>query len=216
MKAMLIKDLKLMKNFKQFFLIIVLIAVACAAVYNSPSFVLAYVTVVFSSMAVSTISYDNYENGGAFFFTLPVSRKGYVKEKYVLGMLLIVVSLSFASFLTILTAIIKKTPLTMEFPATILATILFAVLAISYMMPIHLKYRADKSKLVIMIGIGVFIFLAYFVTKFLAIWIDMEAWAEEIIQKKLGWVLCFVFVIAAVMLAISYRISVRIMERKEF
>ena len=97
MKAMLIKDLKLMKNLKHFFLLILVIGVACSVVYNNPSFVIAYMTVIFSSMAVSTISYDNYENGAAFFFTLPVSRKGYVREKYVLSMILVVVSLIAAS-----------------------------------------------------------------------------------------------------------------------
>ena len=213
---MLIKDLKLMKNLKHFFLLILVIGVACSVVYNNPSFVIAYMTVIFSSMAVSTISYDNYENGAAFFFTLPVSRKGYVREKYVLSMILVVVSLIAASLLSIVTGIVRKTPVNMDFLATILVTFLFAVLAVAYMMPIHLKYRADKSKLVIMLGIGIFIFLAFFVVRLLTLWGDIEEYTDYMIKNKLPMVTVGMFVLAAVFLTISYNISIRIMEKKEF
>ena len=216
MKAMLIKDLKLMKNLKHFFLLILVIGVACSVVYNNPSFVIAYMTVIFSSMAVSTISYDNYENGAAFFFTLPVSRKGYVREKYVLSMILVVVSLIAASLVSVVTGIVRKTPVNMDFLATILVTFLFAVLAVSYMMPIHLKYRADKSKLVIMLGIGIFIFIAFFVVRFLTLWVDIEEYSDYMIRNKLPMVIVGMFVLAAVFLTISYNISIRIMEKKEF
>lgn len=216
MKAMLIKDLKLMKNLKHFFLLILVIGVACSVVYNNPSFVIAYMTVIFSSMAVSTISYDNYENGAAFFFTLPVSRKGYVREKYVLSMILVVVSLIAASLLSVVTGIARKTPINMDFLATVLVTFLFAVLAVSYMMPIHLKYRADKSKLVIMLGIGIFILIAFFVVRFLTLWVDIEEYSDYMIRNKLPMVIVGMFVLAAVFLTISYNISIRIMEKKEF
>ncbi|MGN1166422.1 MAG: ABC-2 transporter permease [Lachnospiraceae bacterium] len=216
MKAMLIKDLKLMKNLKHFFLLILVIGVACSVVYNSPSFVIAYMTVIFSSMAVSTISYDNYENGAAFFFTLPVSRKGYVREKYVLSMILVVVSLIAASLLSVVTGIARKTPINMDFLVTVLVTFLFAVLAVSYMMPIHLKYRADKSKLVIMLGIGIFILIAFFVVRFLTLWVDIEEYSDYMIRNKLPMVIIGMFVLAAVFLTISYNISIRIMEKKEF
>ena len=216
MKAMLIKDLKLMKNLKHFFLLILVIGVACSVVYNSPSFVIAYMTVIFSSMAVSTISYDNYENGAAFFFTLPVSRKGYVREKYVLSMILVVVSLIAASLLSVVTGIARKTPINMDFLVTVLVTFLFAVLAVSYMMPIHLKYRADKSKLVIMLGIGIFILIAFFVVRFLTLWVDIEEYSDYMIRNKLPMVIVGMFVLAAVFLTISYNISIRIMEKKEF
>ena len=216
MKAMLIKDLKLMKNLKHFFLLILVIGVACSVVYNNPSFVIAYMTVIFSSMAVSTISYDNYENGAAFFFTLPVSRKGYVREKYVLSMILVVVSLIAASFLSVVTGIARKTPINMDFLVTVLVTFLFAILAVSYMMPIHLKYRADKSKLVIMLGIGIFILIAFFVVRFLTLWVDIEEYSDYMIRNKLPMVIVGMFVLAAVFLTISYNISIRIMEKKEF
>ena len=42
-----------------------------------------YVTFIFTLFTVSTISYDEYDNGYPFLFTLPITRRQYVNEKYV-------------------------------------------------------------------------------------------------------------------------------------
>lgn len=131
-------------------------------------------------------------------------------------MILVVVSLIAASLLSVVTGIARKTPINMDFLVTVLVTFLFAVLAVSYMMPIHLKYRADKSKLVIMLGIGIFILIAFFVVRFLTLWVDIEEYSDYMIRNKLPMVIIGMFVLAAVFLIISYNISIRIMEKKEF
>ena len=38
-------------------------------------------------VVLGTLSYDEFDRGYSFLFTLPVSKRGYVKEKYVLGLL---------------------------------------------------------------------------------------------------------------------------------
>ena len=42
-------------------------------------------TIVTAIFAITTISYDEFDNGLAFLMTLPVTRKQYVAEKYLLG-----------------------------------------------------------------------------------------------------------------------------------
>lgn len=46
-----------------------------------------------SMFSLSTISYDEFDNGNAFLFSLPITRKGYVIEKYIFGIMLGVISL---------------------------------------------------------------------------------------------------------------------------
>ena len=82
MKGLLIKDFKLLKNQKQFFLIIGLITFMFLVTNDSPYFTITYATMMFSMFTMSTISYDEYDNGAAYLFSLPISRKGYVAEKY--------------------------------------------------------------------------------------------------------------------------------------
>ena len=78
MKGLLIKDFKLLKNQKQFFLIIGLITFMFLVTNDSPYFTITYATMMFSMFTMSTISYDEYDNGAAYLFSLPISRKGYV------------------------------------------------------------------------------------------------------------------------------------------
>ena len=51
------------------------------------TFVVSYFTMIASMFVLSTISYDEYDNGYAFLFSMPFSRTSYVKEKYVFSIL---------------------------------------------------------------------------------------------------------------------------------
>ena len=88
MKGLLIKDFKLMLNQKKFFILIVLIlgAIACFLDFDY-YFLIGYFMFICSLFTISTISYDEFDNGNAFLFTLPFSRSRYVEEKYCFGIL---------------------------------------------------------------------------------------------------------------------------------
>ena len=66
-------------------------------------FVIMYANIIFMMFGLSTISYDAFDNGEAFLFTLPITKKLYVQEKYVfsLGALLSGFILSLILLLTI-------------------------------------------------------------------------------------------------------------------
>ena len=82
MKGLLVKDFKLIKLQKNFFIVIIAIAIGLAVINDSPTFMLGFLTFVVSMFTLSTITYDEFDNGNAFLFTLPISRKSYVVEKY--------------------------------------------------------------------------------------------------------------------------------------
>ena len=48
---------------------------------------MSYCTLLMSFFTASTISYDEFNHGFFYLFSLPVSRKGYVAEKYLFGVL---------------------------------------------------------------------------------------------------------------------------------
>ena len=82
MTGCLIKDLMLIKNQKQFLVIIGVIGLMMLIIYDNQSFVFGYLTVMLSFLPVTTLAYDDAENGAAYLFSLPVTRRGYVAEKY--------------------------------------------------------------------------------------------------------------------------------------
>ena len=75
MKGLLIKDFKLMKMQKNFFLMMIAIVIAISFFQNEISFPLGFLPFVISLFSLSTISYDEFDNGNAFLFSLPISRK---------------------------------------------------------------------------------------------------------------------------------------------
>ena len=86
MKGLFVKDIELMKQQKQFFVLVVVMGVILnLAGSGSVSFAIGYFTIVTAIFAITTISYDEFDNGLAFLMTLPVTRKQYVAEKYLLG-----------------------------------------------------------------------------------------------------------------------------------
>ena len=86
MKGLFVKDIELMKQQKQFFILVVVMEVILnLAGSGSVSFATGYFTIVTAIFAITTISYDEFDNGLAFLMTLPVTRKQYVAEKYLLG-----------------------------------------------------------------------------------------------------------------------------------
>ena len=67
---------------KQFLVIIGVIGLMMLIIYDNPSFVFGYLTVMLSFLPITTLAYDDAENGAAYLFSLPVTRRGYVAEKY--------------------------------------------------------------------------------------------------------------------------------------
>lgn len=81
MKGLLIKDFRLLKG-QVYFLLIVTGCVIVFMINGSEAFGVAYVCSMVALLSLTTVSYDEYENGCAFLFTLPITKKDYVKEKY--------------------------------------------------------------------------------------------------------------------------------------
>ena len=87
MTGLLIKDLKLMMMQRNALLMVGVIAVMVVMGGTDPSFVITYLTFIGVMYTMNTLSYDGADNGNAFLFSLPITRKGYVVEKYVFGLL---------------------------------------------------------------------------------------------------------------------------------
>ena len=88
MKGLLIKDFVYIKNQRVFLLILAAISVYFFVSGQNLFFVVTYVSAMFATLIVNTVSFDEQDGGMGFLFTLPISRKAYVLEKYVFGILM--------------------------------------------------------------------------------------------------------------------------------
>src|SRR5699024_11424520 len=92
MKGMLIKDFRILKyQGKTLFLMLLVVAVLMNLITDvGPTFIVGYITIIFSLFTVTTVSYDEFDNCYLFLMTLPVTRKKYVNEKYLFALLSII------------------------------------------------------------------------------------------------------------------------------
>ncbi len=80
MKGLLIKDFQLLKAQKSFFMVLIAVAVGMCLFSYDTSFITGFLTFAVSLFTISTVSYDEFDNGNAFLFSLPISRTGYVMD----------------------------------------------------------------------------------------------------------------------------------------
>lgn len=219
MKGLLKKDLALLRNTGKVYVAVVGMQIVLGFVSKEMrSFSSSFIMIMLALAGISTLSYDDFENGMPFLMTLPVSRKTYVKEKYLVCFLSGAAGLVLAAVLGI---VIFKMPLLHgEEPLLFVFPVYFAIAEImtAVMIPTRIKFGPEKSRVVGM-GIVVAIFLAVFgIGSFLELLsVDTDALIRAA-QENISGPAIVLGVIAfyiAIML-ISYMFSVKALEKKEF
>lgn len=219
MKGLLIKDFKLMLNQKNFFILIVLIlgATACFLDFDY-YFLIGYFMFICSLFTISTISYDEFDNGNAFLFTLPFSRSRYVEEKYCFGILAGTCSwfLSFV-IITIIQMINSNNFIFSDWMLStlVMLPIMFVMLAI--LIPFQLKYGSENGRIAIIIFLGGGFVVCYLLANLLAqSQINFNALISFINNVDPLIILLIIFAICLAILFVSMKISKRIVLKKEF
>lgn len=217
MKGLLIKDLRLLLGQKRFFVLFLFIAVMLN--FNSDgSFVIGYMTFVCSVYALSTISYDENENGYPFLMTLPVLRKTYAREKYVFSLLFSSSAWVIAVVVALAFKICRKVdflPADFFLEAAVFIPIYFVLLAV--MLPFQFKFGGEKGRIAMLVAFGAGFFVVYFSVKGLQkVGIDVEKIIASLPTLHRGMLILSAFVVAIAAALLSGGISSRIMCKKEF
>ena len=176
------------------------------------SFMIGYLTMISAILTIGTISYDESDNGYLFLLTLPVTRRSYVTAKYIFCFLGDLVGWAAASVIYAGCCLAKGAGLCMEQLAAALVFLPVVGLMSAVMLPLQLKYGAEKSRLALAVlfgGIGV---LGALGMKLFPGLPDTLRAFPEISGAALG-AAALGAVVAAV--ALSYWISLGIMEKKE-
>lgn len=222
MKGLLIKDFRLLKNQKNFFILVFVMAVFLTITggdESSPAtFVLPYVGFVCSFFVLSTISYDEYDNGNAFLFTLPFDRKIYALEKYIFGIVTggagLLLILAFILIYTDGMAGVEQTGETL-FTAGVSAALLFFFLAV--MIPFQLKFGPEKGRIAMFIVLLGTMALVFGIVKLAGLDDSALREAARVMGRMgLSGVAAVCIAAAAAVMVISMFISTRILEKKEF
>lgn len=220
MKGLLIKDLLLTKKQWKFLLLIFVISIFLMMTNSGYIFVINYILFLLAMQAVGTMAYDEYENGYPYLLTMPVSRKTYVREKYLLAALYAGGGIVLAYGLVRGMSFVRETQIdTKELWVSLLASLMVLCVYDAVLIPIRLKYGVERSKIVswLIFGGALVLFGGISYIKGFAATVKVAAagFGRWMNTHALNGCLLGVLLLTAVIF-MSYRFSVRIMERKEY
>lgn len=216
MKGLLMKDLLLLKNQKSFFVILLVFAFFFGK--DNPIAGVSYLTFISAMVVGNSMSYDEYDNGYAFLMTLPFKRQTYIQSKYLLSFLCVGVTW-LASMIVAIIAQLQITPEEnwiemVEMGSLIL---LVALVFAAVMILMRLKYGQNKASLSFVIMSGTIAVIGYLIYKCIEIFrIDITPMIQMLNSLNLLSVVAVGILIVGIVLGISYSVSCRVMNQKEF
>lgn len=159
MKGLFLKDFRYLLLQKSFFGLIIVIGFALSLTMgDSYYFVLGYLTFMGAILGTISIGMDDQKNGMTFLFTLPISRKQYVTEKYLFSIFMMLLSCGISLLAVLFTRLIKHytTPLP-DIIITAFGCCACLLFFLSLMLPLTLKFGEERARLAYFITLGVFV-----------------------------------------------------------
>lgn len=216
MKGLFYKDFYYIKESKFLLVFLVVFGFGFSYFYKNPNFVLGYFSIFPSIMLMSTLSYDSYNHGLTTLFTLPINRKDYLKQKYLLGFILGIFFLIIASTSYYQIEHSFKF-INSDFIQGCFLILIFSYLVIGFAVPVGVYFEAQKSQLAMIIvfgGLFLITFILYFIIQLIGF--NVETLLDFYIENQLSLVciLCTFFV--AFINYLSCKISLKLINKKEY
>ena len=223
MKALLMKDLRTLKNERRLWVSIIGVSVLFGVLFQNWYFMMGYIMFGLSIIARTMYQYDVADQGIVYLMTLPITRKEYVKEKYLLSLMSICIGGILSMILTKIGMLFTpdQADSNQEIFSAFLGILAVALVLQAIIFPVELKYDVSKSRIIILLLVmGIIILFTAFdmligaiLVAFTTIFVD--AFGGIFIQHFLGTVLLSAVVVGMIYFS-SYRKSVKIMGQKEF
>lgn len=216
MKGLFIKDFRLLNTQKSGLLLMcVLAAFMTLYVDWESSFTASYLAVFSCMIGLNTLAYDNFDNGYTFLFTLPITRRQYVIEKYIFALCVPLIFWLLGCFITCITLLIKAPSLQQSIPtireqlsgSTLCPAFILLIIALS--IPIHLKLQSNVASAIVGMCMAC-ILLSTLNTEVLD---TLSQYLPNLSEQTLPMVL---FPVCIIFYLISIAISIHIMDKKEY
>ena len=161
---------------------------------------------------ISTFSYDDFNNWNSYAVTLPNGRKNVVRAKYIASIILTIILAIVSLTIGIGISYTKTNSINLdEIISSLMGTMLSSIIIISLLYPIVFKFGATNGRIIlfaVVFGIaGIGALIAQFV--------DMT-FIINMINRLDSYALVAIPIISAILLGISYLISNKIYQNKEF
>lgn len=210
MKGLIKKDFLLVKaNSKQ---MLIIFAVYLMLIFQGTMDVTFVVPLIGIMLFISTFSYDDFNNWNPYAVTLPGGRENVVKAKYIASIILTVILSVVALTLGIGVTYIKLNCINIEeVLSSLMGTMLSSVIIISLLYPIIFKFGATNGRIILFAVVFGIAGICALISQF----IDFTP-IINMINKLDNCALIAIPIISIILLSISYLISNKIYQKKEY
>lgn len=209
MFGMIKKDMFMIKNNLKSIMATLIIFIFYTIMFDmNITFFLPFMTLM---ICISTFSYDDFNNWHSYASILPSGKVNVVKSKYITTIIFIIVMVFISLLLSICISSFRGSINLDEFLSTVIGELFAIVFIMSILFPVLFKYGAEKGRIVmLMVGISI-MGIILFITNSIKISVSNSL----IVFLDLYFPIIF-FIVAILLISISYFISKRIYLKKEF
>ena len=208
------KDIRILMQRKKALLLFLALSVFIGYSQDG-TFILSYLPMLMIIVMIGTISYDKYDNGYRFLMTL-IDSKVYVSEKYIFCIAGTLVSCIAATLIYLTSQALKGINVNIESNISdILAAPLIMLLFVAILLPLQIKYGAEKSRVTLLVVVGIIAALIFVLKKI----VNFETLMNILhyFDQIADWIIILIGIMSVLIaLLVSYLISYDIMKNKEF
>lgn len=210
MLGLIKKDLLMIRsNLKTLIIIFFVYGIMSFQVEMNLSFILPFMSLM---IMISSFSYDAFNKWDAYVITLPSGRKNSVRAKYLATIILLTITTLITTIITLIISYVQNKILDLDdILAVILGTVFATTLLQSFMYPSIYKFGVEKARIGIFIGV----FGISIIGGIMAKYCDFES-LFQVLDVLNNYGIIIISIVIIVMLYISYKISEKIYNKKEY
>lgn len=214
MKGLILKDILLIKNQMKTLIIILLGLCIIFSVQGNLDFIMILVPVYLLMLYITTFSYDDYNHFDTFVCTLPYTRKDVIKSKYFLLLIGSGASAILLFIMSLIMCLIDNSLNIEELISLSFGTICGIILVASIFTPFIYKFGAQKGRIALFIIIAFISALGSILMK--NINVNFTLILNYIDNLNPIIIIATILVLLLIVMYITYIVSYKIYNRKEF
>jgi len=231
MLGLIKKDLLLLKTNTKVFIGVIAFYILFGVTSDfGPSIITAMLTLVMSMMVLSTMQWDEQAKWNSYVLTTPVSRKMLVISKYLLSLITITIGAITGFACSIVVALIKNLVFdgqnyAFDIEAIVIIFTVFGVMLLinAIILPAIYKFGVEKARAILLVLVGLPVFIISVLAAVISGLISSGTINGTFLTNVITWleanpallaVIAVVFLIAVI--AASCKLSIKILEKKEF
>ena len=214
MKGLILKDLL---NLKKAIKTMLIVGIAYSIFFSTvqPTFLTGILTLLFSMQSLSSFSYDEYAKWDSYALTFPISRKDLILSKYILFMIFPIIGSVLSIILSTIIGLFKQTLMVEEIFASAMGFLFSMEILFLIILPLIFKFGIERGRIMITV-VSFSIFGILFLVIKLIQALNLPFLSLEQIYALTPIIPWIALVMVALIAYLSYQVSLRIVEKKEY